>query len=60
MKTPEHTEEDPDDPQPADEVDIQMEYSYDYTYSPSIRTVTKSNCKNSAQYRYHVTVWNIQ
>jgi hypothetical protein len=27
MKTPETTEEDPDDPEPADEGDIQMEYS---------------------------------
>ena len=29
LKTPENTEEDPDDPQPADEGDIQMEYSSD-------------------------------
>jgi hypothetical protein len=36
MKTPQNTEEDPDDPQPADEGDIQMEYSSDYTYSTSI------------------------
>jgi hypothetical protein len=27
MKNPENTEEDPDDPEPADEGDIQMEYS---------------------------------
>jgi len=27
VKTPENTEEDLDDPQPADEEDIQMEYS---------------------------------
>jgi hypothetical protein len=26
MKTPENTEEDPDNPEPADEGDIQMEY----------------------------------
>jgi hypothetical protein len=29
VKTPENTEEDPDDPEPADEGDIQMEYSSD-------------------------------
>jgi hypothetical protein len=29
MKTPENTEEDADDPEPADEGDIQMEYSSD-------------------------------
>jgi hypothetical protein len=29
MKTPENTEEDPDDPQPADEERIQMEYLSD-------------------------------
>jgi hypothetical protein len=29
MKTPENTEEDPDDPEPAIEGDIQMEYSSD-------------------------------
>jgi hypothetical protein len=29
MKTPENTEEDPDDPEPADEGYIQMEYSSD-------------------------------
>jgi len=27
VKTPENTEEDPDEPQPADEGDIQVEYS---------------------------------
>jgi hypothetical protein len=42
MKTPENTEEDPDDPQPEDIEDIQMEYSSDYTYNQSIRTVTKN------------------
>ena len=42
MKTPENTEEDHDDPQPADEGDIQMEYFSDYKYSSSIRTVTKN------------------
>jgi len=42
MKTPENTEEDHDDPQPADEGDIQKEYFSDYTYSPSIRTITKN------------------
>jgi hypothetical protein len=26
MKTPENTEQDPDDPEPADEGDIQLEY----------------------------------
>jgi hypothetical protein len=29
MKTPKNTEEDPDDPEPADEGDIQMEYSFE-------------------------------
>jgi hypothetical protein len=29
MKTPENTEEDSDDPKPADEEDIQREYSSD-------------------------------
>jgi hypothetical protein len=29
MKTPENTEEDPNDPEPAHEWDIQMEYSSD-------------------------------
>jgi hypothetical protein len=29
MKTPENTEEGPDDPEPADGGDIQMEYSSD-------------------------------
>jgi hypothetical protein len=28
MKTPENTDDDPDDPQPAEERDIQMEYSF--------------------------------
>jgi hypothetical protein len=35
MKTPENTEHNPDDPEPAGEGDIQMEYSSDYLYSPS-------------------------
>jgi hypothetical protein len=42
MKILENTEEDHDDPQPADEVDIQMENSSNYMYSPSIRNVTKN------------------
>jgi hypothetical protein len=29
MKTPENTEEGPDDSEPADEGDIQMEYTFD-------------------------------
>lgn len=29
MKTPENTDDDPDDPQPAEEGDIQMEYYFD-------------------------------
>ena len=41
MRTPENTEEDPDDLKPADEGDIQMEYSSDQLYSPSIGAVTK-------------------
>jgi hypothetical protein len=42
MKTPEYTEEDPDDHQPADEGDIQMEYSSGYMYNPSIRNITQN------------------
>jgi hypothetical protein len=37
MKTSENTEEDPDDPEPADEGDIQMTYC-----SQSIGLVTKN------------------
>jgi len=40
MRTPENTEEDPDDLKPADG-DIQIEYSSDQFYSPSIGAVTK-------------------
>jgi hypothetical protein len=42
MKTTENKEEDPDDPEPADEGDIQMEYSSDYLYKPSIGTETSN------------------
>jgi len=40
METPENTEEEPDDPEPADEEGIPMEC--DWLYSPSIRAVTKN------------------
>ena len=40
-KPPENTEEDSDDPEPADK-GIQMEYSYDLLCSPSIGAVTKN------------------
>ena len=44
MKTPENTEEDYDDPDPADEGDLQLEYSSYSLYTPSIGAVT-SNCQ---------------
>jgi hypothetical protein len=42
VKTPESTEEDSDDPEPADEGDIQMDYSSDWLYVPSTGGVTKN------------------
>jgi hypothetical protein len=36
LKTPENTEEHPNDSEPADERDIQMEYASDLLYRPSI------------------------
>jgi len=42
-KTPQNTEENPDDPQPAYEEDMQMQYSSDYLFSPSIGAVTKKH-----------------
>jgi len=42
-KIPENTEENPDDPQPADEEDMQMQYYSDYLCSPSIGAVTKNH-----------------
>ena len=41
MKTPENTEEDYDDPEPADEGDLQMEYSSYSLYTRSIGAVTR-------------------
>ena len=41
MNIPENKDEDPNDPEPADEKVIQMEYSSDALYSPSIEAVTK-------------------
>jgi hypothetical protein len=41
-EAPENTEEDPDDPESADERNIQMEYSFTCFYSPSIGAVTKN------------------
>jgi hypothetical protein len=35
MKTPWNTEDNPDDPEPANEADTQMEYCSDWLYSPS-------------------------
>jgi hypothetical protein len=43
IKIPENTDEDPDNPKPADEGDIQIEYSSDYLCSPSVRPVTKNS-----------------
>jgi hypothetical protein len=40
MKTPENTEEEPDDPEAANKGNIQMEYSSDYLYSTSIGVAT--------------------
>jgi hypothetical protein len=39
---PDNTEQETDDPEPADEGDIQMQYSSDKLYSPSIGAVTKN------------------
>jgi hypothetical protein len=36
MKTPQNTEEDPDDPEPADEGGVQVEYPSEWLYSLSI------------------------
>jgi hypothetical protein len=41
MKTPENTEEESNDPKPADEGDTQMDHSSHYMYS-CIRTITKN------------------
>jgi hypothetical protein len=44
--------ENPDGPQPADEVDTQMQYSSDYSCSPSIEAVTKKTTfKNLVSYQ---------
>jgi hypothetical protein len=51
MKTPDNTQEDPDDSEPADEEDIQMEYYSDQLYNPNIGAVTKTACKNSCECR---------
>jgi len=42
FEAPENIEQDPDDPEPADERNIQMEYSFAHFYSPSIGAVTKN------------------
>ena len=44
MKNPENTEEDYDDPEPADEGDLQMEYSSYSLYTPSTGAVI-SHCQ---------------
>jgi hypothetical protein len=42
IKTPEHMEENTNNPEPADEEDTQMEYSSDLLYSPNTGAVTKN------------------
>ena len=46
MKTPENTEDDYDDPEPADEGDLQMECSFYSLYTPIIGAVTSIANKN--------------
>jgi hypothetical protein len=46
MKTPENTEKDPDDPEPAGKGDNQSEYSCYYLYNTCIVVVTKIYMKN--------------
>ena len=41
-ETPKNTEEDPDDPESADEGNIQMKYSLDYLYSLKVAAVTEN------------------
>jgi hypothetical protein len=41
MKTPENTEEDPGDPEPAGQGGMQMKFPSDYLYSPSTGAITK-------------------
>jgi hypothetical protein len=42
LKTPESTEEDPDDREPVDEGDIQMQCSSDQLYNTGVGAVTKN------------------
>ena len=55
MKTPENTEENPDDPEPAAEGNIQMEYSPGWLCNPSIGAVIKNYL-----YWYYLIIQNIQ
>jgi len=41
MNIRENKDDEPNDPEPAEEKDIQMEYYSDSLYSPSIEAVTK-------------------
>jgi hypothetical protein len=41
VKTPKNTEEDPDDPESADEGNIQMKCSLDYLYSLTIAAISE-------------------
>jgi hypothetical protein len=46
MKTPENTEENPDDPDPAHKGDIQTEYSPDHLNTPSVGAATKKDLRS--------------
>jgi hypothetical protein len=59
VRTPENTEEDLGDPEPAAGGDTQMQYSSDKLYSPSIGAVTKVTCRNLVQYRFLLIIPNI-
>lgn len=46
MKNPGNTDEDPDDPDPADKGNIQMEYSPDHLNIPSVGAVSKNDLRS--------------
>jgi len=46
MKTPENTEENPDDPNPADKGYIKMEYFPDHLNTPSVGAVSKKDIRS--------------
>jgi hypothetical protein len=53
IKTPENTEEDPDEPEPADGGDTQMEYSSDWLHSASIKEQQQNTAhEDFSQYKY--------